>query len=285
MIDLHTHTSASDGSMSPSELVAHAAELGLTCLAVTDHDTTNGLDEARRACEAYGIGWIPGIEMSTKYLGRSMDLLGYGIDPTYPALLDACARLRRKRVERVEVIVSRLNEQGIEIEMEQVQRLALGGTVGRPHVAMALVEAKAATSVAQAFDDLIGKGKYAYVPKETFSPAEAIGLIIEAGGLAVLAHPAFIRLDPEQFESALDDLIAVGLSGIEVYYGRHTAADVARFSALAREKGLLMTGGSDFHGKSKPDVKLGLGPGEIPLGRELADALLAAIDQRDKKRA
>ena len=197
MIELHCHTTASDGTMSPAALVEHAASLGITHLAITDHDTTKGSLEAEPLCRDRGIVLIPAIELSTTYEGQPMDLLGYGIDRRHPALLAALANMVRQRQLRIPKMIDRLRAEGVEVSEEEVRSLAPDGVIGRPHVARALVNRGVVASVSEAFERYLSRGRVGYVPKENFTPEEAIGLILAAGGVAVLAHPGYLRLSAD----------------------------------------------------------------------------------------
>lgn len=277
MIELHCHTTASDGTLSPGELVELAAARGITVLAITDHDSTDAIEEGSRLCRERGITFIPAIELSASYQGRPMDLLGYGINPGHPALKAALAQMRERRRARLGAILERLRAAGVDLAEDEVTELAAGGVVGRPHVAQALVRRGVVSTVAEAFERYLARGRPGYVPKESFSPAEAIELIQEAGGIACLAHPRYLKLDDEAFSAMLDELTAVGLCGIEVYYSQHSPEDVERFERLAARRGLLVTGGSDFHGANKPEIQLGIGPSGVPLPDSLAHGLLARL--------
>ncbi len=279
MIELHCHTTASDGTFTPQELVAHAVELGMTHLAITDHDSVAGVIAAQPLCRAASIRLIPAIELSTRYQEQPVDVLGYGIDPDSKALRSTLQRTVTARNERMPRMVERLRAAGVAIELEDVLRQAPGGVVGRPHVAHALVEKGIVADVQEAFTKYLARGKAGYVPKEVLSPEEAVGVIQSAGGIAVLAHPCYLKLATEEFGHFLDRLIAAGLTGLEVYYSQHTSADVDRFSQWARQRSLVSTGGSDFHGTNKPHIKLGLGPEGEPLSDRLAEELLDAIGQ------
>lgn len=284
MIDLHCHTTASDGTLSPKALVEHAAKLGLTHLAITDHDSTQGVLDAEGFCREMGIHLIPAIELSAAIDGQPVDLLGYGIDPRHPPLLAALDDMVGRRRRRISEMIVRLRAEGVELGEEEVHAQAAGGVVGRPHVARALVQRGIVQSVSDAFERYLKRGRAGYVPKENFSPEEAIALIVNAGGLPVLAHPRYLKLDEEACDRLLDRLIAAGLGGIEVYYSQHTPQDVARFESAARERKLVATGGSDFHGANKPHILLGRGPQGEPLPAVLAERLLAAIDERARPR-
>lgn len=277
MVDLHTHTTASDGSLTPTQLVEAAAKIGLSHLAVTDHDTVGGVEEAAQACRVHGITFIPGIELSTVYDGKSIDMLGYGVDPSHPSLAVVLKKASEERNERVGKMVGQLQSAGYPIEQHAVDRLAAGGVPGRPHVALALVESGVVGSVKQAFDELVGRGKVGFVPKKNLPSKQAIALIKEAGGVAVVAHPMFLKMDETSLERMLIEFKRVGLAGLEVYYSRHGKDDVDCYRRIANNLNLVMTGGSDFHGDSKPDIKLGMGPQGSHLKQSIAANLLAAI--------
>lgn len=278
MIDLHCHTTASDGSLAPLELVEKAAALSMTHLSITDHDTTAGLTEARQACHDASIVLIPGIELSTRYDGRPMDILGYGIDSESSELQRGLARLVKARYERIPRMIARLQEAGLDIAVDDVIDHVGGDVIGRPHVAQALVRKGIVADVNEAFKRYIGRGQAGYVPKEVLSYEDAIRLIRAAKGIAVLAHPGFLKLESRRFEMLLDQLMDAGLAGIEVYYSLHTPDEVTNYAETAKKRGLLATGGSDFHGRSKPDIELGMGPEGKPLPTSLAIDLLRAIE-------
>ncbi len=246
--DLHAHTTASDGQLSPPELVHLARQCKLDVVAITDHDTTSGVLPAQLA--ALGdIEVIPGIELGARDATHHVDILGYFIDDKHPGLQQRLEQFRMDREQRARTIVDRLAQQGTPVNWERVVVLAHGDNVGRPHIAQALVEAGHARSMTEAFEHYIGSKSQAYVPRQTIAPAEAIDLIHAAGGVAVLAHPVFVR----DFPAAVADFVAVGLDGIEVYYPDHTPEIEAQARALAERYQLIMTGGSDFHGLNVPD--------------------------------
>lgn len=280
MIELHCHTTASDGTLSPSELVRHAHRLGVTHLAITDHDTVAGVRLAQPLCAERSIHLIPAVELSTRDDGVSLDILGYGIDVDADPLTRALDAVVAARNERAPKMVARLREAGFSVTMDDVLDAAAGGVVGRPHIARALVDRGVVANVKEAFRTLLGEGCVGYVPKEVLTPDQAVSVIRSAGGLAVLAHPCYVGHAPLRFLHMLDRLTAAGLEGLEVYYSQHTEEDVARYAAAARERQLLATGGSDFHGENKPHIALGSGPGGRPLPASLAEVLLARLALR-----
>ena len=260
-IDLHAHTTASDGSLSPTELVQRAAGIGLAALAVTDHDTLGGLAEARAAAGEAGIELVPGVELSVEDDGGRFHLLGYGFDPDDAALGEKLVTLRAARADRNERMAAKMSELGLPLTMDDVRAEAGedADVIARPHFAQALIKKGVVRSVAEAFDTYLSSGKPLYLPKEVLTPREAIALIHAAGGVAVMAHPGLVPLSA----SALADRIAslhtdAGLDGLEAYYSQHGPADTDRFLTLARRHGLIVTGGSDFHGTPKPHVPLGI---------------------------
>jgi predicted metal-dependent phosphoesterase TrpH len=254
-IDLHTHSTASDGLYTPGELLARAHEAGVRVLALTDHDSTEGLEEAAQAARRLGIDFIPGIEINTDVPEGEVHVLGYLLDYRQDALQQTLQTLRDARVQRGERMVELLNRQGIAISWERVRQIA-HGAVGRPHVAQALVEAGYAESVADAFARYIGKGCPAYVPRYKLSPADAVRLIVSAGGLPVIAHP-LEQPGPQVLRGWLPQLCALGLAGLEVYYGPYTPDEEKLLLALAEEYQLIPTGGSDFHGPGIHATPLG----------------------------
>lgn len=251
--DLHVHTTASDGRLSPAECVACARQAGLRVLAVTDHDTMDGLAEARRAAPA-DLQIIPGIEFGCRWPGsnREIHILGYGCDPTQGEFSAELRVLREERDRRAAAMVERLNRLGLLITLADVHRQAGQGTVGRPHVARALVERGCAADVADAFARYLNPGGAGYVEHYRPTPERAVALICAAGGVAVLAHPGMIADD-----ALVRALLDLELEGIEVYHPAHGAEEVRRYLDVARQRGLLVTGGSDFHGPGSEGAPIG----------------------------
>ena len=276
-IDLHTHTTASDGSLSPAELVKEAAQAGLKAVAVTDHDTIDGLGEALETGQGLEMEVVPGVEISMEVgLKGGAHLVGLWVRPGHQGLLQGLERLQEARAQRNPRMLAKLNELGLKLSMEEVSQQAGGGQVGRPHFARALVEKGLAGSVGEVFSRWLGAGAQAYVPKERLTPAEGISLVRAAGGVPVLAHPGLLDLDRNGLESLLRKLKGLGLEALEAYYSEHDEATRRGLVSLAARLGLAVSGGSDFHGASKPQVKLGLGKGDL----RVPGALLAALRQR-----
>jgi len=257
-IDLHTHSLYSDGTFSPSELIALAAERGLDVVALTDHDTVAGLPEAFEAGLRHGVEVVPGVELSTVRGGEGVHLLCYFADPTEPVFAAELQRLRDDRYRRGERMVEKLQELGYPISFERVQEIAEGGNIIRPHVAQALVEAGVVPTVKAAFsDELIGSGGRAYVEKHALHPIEAIALVRNTGGVCVLAHPGTWREAAPVPDAVIEELVAAGLDGLEVAHPEHTPELEAHFRAMAVERGLVRTGSSDCHGMRYDPVRLG----------------------------
>ncbi|WP_031479299.1 PHP domain-containing protein [Streptomyces bicolor] len=253
-IDLHTHSTASDGTDTPAELVRNAAAAGLDVVALTDHDTTRGHAEAIAALPA-GLTLVTGAELSCRIDGVSMHMLAYLFDPEEPALLAERELVRDDRVPRAKGMIAKLNELGVPVTWEQVLRIAGDGSVGRPHVASALVELGVVPTVGDAFtEDWLADGGRAFVAKHETDPFEAIRLIKAAGGVAVFAHPAASKRGRTVPESAIAEMASAGLDGIEVDHMDHDPDTRARLHGLAKELGLLATGSSDYHGSRKTCV-------------------------------
>ena len=251
--DLHCHSSASDGTRPPAEVVRRAVAAGVSSLALTDHDTVAGLTEAASARPA-ALTLIPGMELSCRRDGHSVHLLAYLFDAEHSELAAQCQRIRHSRLERAQAIVARLRELGVPVTWEQVKRIAGGGVVGRPHIARAMIEAGVVSSVAQAFTpEWIGPGGRAHVRRYALDPGLAIGLVRAAGGVSVLAHPRAATRGWQVPESLIGELAAAGLSGIEVAHPDHDPDDRAWLLTLAAGLGLVATGGSDDHGQLTRD--------------------------------
>lgn len=250
-IDLHTHSTASDGTDAPAELVRKAAAAGLDVIALTDHDTTRGHAEAIDALPE-GLTLVTGAELSCRYDGISMHMLAYLFDPEEPDLLAERELVRDDRVPRAQAMIAKLRELGVPISWEQVARIAGNGSVGRPHMASALVELGVVDSVSDAFTtEWLADGGRAYVHKHETDPFEAIRLVKAAGGVTVFAHPAASKRGPTVPESAIAELAAAGLDGIEADHMDHDPATRTRLRGLAANLGLLVTGSSDYHGSRK----------------------------------
>ena len=264
MYDLHVHSTASDGLLTSEELLLRADEIGLDGLAISDHDTVKGIEEAYifLAAHPLPLQFIPGIEMNTEVEENEIHILGYFIDYHNSRLLHRLEEIKEARWERARKMVYRLKSMGLAISFEQVEKLAQGDLIGRPHVARALTEKGYVFSVKEAFDKYIGKGRPAYVPRYKFMPQEAIHLIKGAGGVPILAHPGLLRN-----KELIHEVIDLGIAGLEVYYPEHTSQQVDGFLQLCQQFNLLVTGGSDFHGTGRHESRSRLGCSGIDVNR------------------
>jgi predicted metal-dependent phosphoesterase TrpH len=279
-IDLHAHTTASDGSLTPEELVRLAKSQGVSTLAVTDHDTIAGLSRAIAEGERVGVEIIPGIEISCLYRQTELHILGYFINPADPRLEPALAGYSASREDRNPLIVRRLQELGCDVTYEEVKALAGSATVGRPHIAQVLLRKGYVRSVLEAFDRYLADDSPAYVSRRLPPPEEAIGLIRQIGGIPVLAHPVYTSRLKDPFEQVCATLKGLGLMGLETFYSSHNRQQTDRYRSIAREQGLLVTGGSDFHGDAKPQLLVGSGYGNLEIPADLLEPMRALIKER-----
>ncbi len=278
MVDLHTHSTASDGTFRPSEVVYLAKKMGLQALALTDHDTLDGLEEAYQTAKENDLPFLCGVEISVKFSGPGhFHLLGYFLEPPLK-LGPVLERLKLARLKRNEQMIEKLKALGINVSMDELKALAQG-EIGRPHFATLLVQKGYVRSAEEAFAKLLQKGAPAYVPKALLSDEEAIKVIRDAQGIPVLAHPITLKLKEKDLRTYLIKLKELGLMGIEVYYSEHTKDYTKFLEGLAKESALLKTGGSDFHGANKPDIKLGLGFGNLRIPYECYLELKKALER------
>jgi len=259
------HTSASDGSAAPAEVVEEALQKGLKAIAITDHDVLEGVKPALQAARGTSLEVIPGVEINTEGEGHEVHILGYFIDVDSPELKARLDFLRNARESRAEKIVRRLQELGLSIEWERVLEIAREGSVGRPHIGLAMMEKGYVSSVQEAFQKYIGYGRPAYVPRYKIEPVEAVEIIKKAGGAAVMAHPGLSQRD-----DLIPQLVAAGICGIEVYYPAHTPAQTEHYLKIAQHYNLLATGGSDYHGHG-PNFRSEMG--EITVSYAVAEKL------------
>jgi hypothetical protein len=270
---LHTHSNLSDGLLSPTRLVELAASRGVQIMALTDHDSLEGIPEALEAASRHpGFTLIPGVEMSTDIPKGEVHVLGYFLDPNDEQLREELASLRGSRLDRGRRIVEKLRGLGMDVTWERVQEIAAGAAVGRPHVAQALVEKGCVASFQEAFDLYIGRNGPAYVERTKMTPEETVALLRDSGGLPALAHPK----DMEDLEELLEDLVPAGLAGLETYYQDYDEDTIERLLSLARRHDLLPPGGSDYHGHGADHERL---PGDIPLPDEAIDAFMALAER------
>lgn len=273
MIDLHAHSTASDGSDTPGELVELAARVGLSGVALTDHDTIEGLSEAQQVAEEQGVRLVPACELSCEIPHGTMHLLVYFLDDGPGPLQDRLAALQHGRSTRNEQIVELLQANGLGITLEEILAEAGGGSVGRPHFAAVMVRKGYVPSIQEAFDVWLAKGRPAYLGRDRLTPEEAVSLAHASGALAVLAHPTSLELGPEPLEKFVAYLSDLGLDGIESEYGRFSPDERAGYRRLAERHGLCPTGGSDYHGRYKPDLALGTGYGDLAVPDEFLQEL------------
>jgi predicted metal-dependent phosphoesterase TrpH len=280
-IDLHMHTTCSDGTMTPRQIIAHAKAKGMKVISVTDHDTISHISDILREAEGSGIEVIPGTEVSAEYDSRgTMHILGYYIDPTNDEIYIMLQQFRDGRDERNPKIIERLNELGVNIDYSDVLKEAAGQSVGRPHIARVMLNKGYVSSTKEAFDRYLAKGAPAYFDRVRFYPERIISVIHAAGGLAFLAHPKQLGIKKkDELEKLLIELMQYGLDGIEVYSSCHSAKDIAIYLELARKYDLLISGGSDFHGLLKDHIDMGCVGGD----GQLDYAMVEKMKQRLKK--
>jgi predicted metal-dependent phosphoesterase TrpH len=277
-VDLHCHSTASDGTLSPTEVVRLAARSELSAIALTDHDTIAGATEAAAEARAIGIDFRPGIEISAEYPHPgTMHILGYGVDPDSATLKSLTTTLIAGRDNRNPRIIAKLQELGVKITMEEVEQEAGGQVVGRPHIAAILHRKGYVSSIKEAFNKYLAQGAPAYFDKERLTPRQALEMIRQSGGLPVLAHAIQLRTDNDgQLDRVVKDLVDLGLAGIEVFHSDHNDEWIGKCQKLAAKYSLLKTGGSDFHGTNKAHIPLGMARGHrVP--RIYFDALLGKL--------
>lgn len=263
LVDLHTHTTASDGSDSPTELVRKAAMARLAAVAVTDHDTVSGLDEAEEAGKQFGVEVVRGCELSVSSEFGEIHLLGLWLPKDCSSIEDELASLREKRDTRNDRILTRLQQLGVPLTLDQVLRESQGETVGRPHIARALLHAGYVKTVADAFQQYLGKDGAAFEPKEVLTPEDGVRLLADLGAVVSVAHPMLIRCPRPWLEETIAHLTTHGLTAIEAYHSEHSLADERYCVDLASRLNLHLSGGSDYHGTIKPRIRLGRGKGAL----------------------
>ncbi len=278
-LDLHLHTTFSDGSQTPTEVLEMAHKVGVTALAITDHDIVDGLPEAFEAGERLGIEVIPGVEISTEFNGSELHVLGYYLDRNDSVLLKRMQLLRNSRDTRNPLIVQKLQELGLDITYEEVKAVAGEGSVGRPHIARVLMDKGVVQTSKEAFNKYLADGKAAHVPRDLPSPEEAVRWIREAKGIPVMAHPLWVKASGDAFITLCEELKVAGLGGMEVHYSTHTPQQTKDFLSLAKKLDLLVTGGSDYHGVTKPDIEVGIGKGGLEVPAALLEPLKKAASE------
>lgn len=275
-VDLHLHSVFSDGTATPESIIADAARIGLTGIALTDHDTLAGIPRAAAAAHRAAIRFIGGTELSVAWRDQTMHLLVYFLDPGPGPLQDRLATLRKARDERNYRIVSLLQGLGFEISIEEVTAEAGYGVVGRPHFAGVMIEKGYVQSVAEAFDHYLAAGRPAYAPREKLTAEAAIELARESEAVPVVAHPHTIGLRAAEYAAGFRQLVGMGLGGIESHYGEYSPEMRAKLVTVCDELGIVATGGSDYHGRYKPHLQIGIGRGDLRVPDAAFDELLAA---------
>ncbi len=263
-IDLHTHSTCSDGSMSPSELVFHAYEKGLSAIALSDHDTVDGIDEAMEAGKKYGVEIVPAIEFSVQS-DTETHILGFYIDHKSELLKNELININSVRTQRITNTCNALNKLGFDVTMAEAYKIAPSGLIGRAHFAKLLVEKGYTKSVKEGFEKYLANGRPAYDGTQYLTAETAVKLINKLGGVAFVAHPHLIRLEDEELEKFLIELKSYGLCGIEGYYNEYTPEMQDKYQSLAKKLGLEICGGTDFHAKMKPHIEIGIGQGDMKI--------------------
>ncbi len=277
MIDLHTHSTASDGALSPAELLGLAKKNGLRALALTDHDTVAGIAEARLRSAELSIVLIPGVEIEIEFDPGEFHLLGLGIDESNDELLGALSVLAEARRDRNSRIVELFKSDGVSLDLDEIKEIAGTERIGRPHLAEALLRRKIVKSKQEAFDRFLGKGKPFYLPKDCFSLSEAQGLIKAAGGISVIAHPYSLFVSKPKLAALMDGWKEAGVEGVEAYHPTAKLGQCRILETMARERGFLVTAGSDYHNKEKPECGLGKTAGGMPIADSYFEELSRSL--------
>ncbi len=273
-VDLHIHSTASDGTLTPDQILKMARDRNLRAISITDHDTIKGSIEAHRHLTPQDVELLSGVEISTSLQGNTLHILGYLIELQDPSFSRTLSILQQARKERNPKIIQKLQQLGMELTYEEVVKVSGGGEVGRPHIAEVLLRKKVVRSTDEAFRKYLGTNGPAYVDKYRLQPDEAISLIADAGGIPVLAHPFIIKTDSERdLDKIVSELVSKGLKGIEVYYSEHTDIQVALYKRIAQKYNLFVTGGTDFHGARKAGTHMGVGKGNLRIPYRLVEAL------------
>jgi predicted metal-dependent phosphoesterase TrpH len=284
-VDLHVHTSYSDGSFSPAEVVRRAVHVGLSAIAITDHDGVDGNAEAYAEGALNGLEVIPGVEISCNFTPKNVHVIGLFIDPTEERLVATLEEVREYRRLRNPKILEKLAELGMSIAVEEVAAKARGRTIGRPHIAEVMVEKGYVADFQEAFEKYLAHNKPAYVHRRRVTAEEGIDLIHGAGGLAFLGHPGVYALPARITENIIYKLARAGLDGAEVYYSDHLPTDTAILNRIVDEYDLLASGGTDFHGDAKPGIELGVGRGDLKVPYDLVARMKARLSARARQAA
>lgn len=277
MIDMHIHTTASDGTDTPKDTVKKAAEIGLIAIAITDHDTVSGVSEAMETGKQYNIEVIPGIEISADYNGTEVHILGYFINPCSPELKPALDWVVTDRNMRNEHIIKKLSDDGYDISLTELKEKHKGTVLGRPHIAEHLLNKGYVNSIQQAFDEFLAEGKPYFLPRTYLPINKAIDVICSAGGVAVIAHPLQYGFNDSELHSFLLTAKRFGAVGIETIYSKYTETETEYLMQLAKDLNMFKTGGSDYHGTRKPNIKMGIGTGKMNVPDSYLDILKEGI--------
>lgn len=282
LIDLHTHSNKSDGSMTPTELVAHAAARGLKAIALSDHDTTEGIDEALEAGKKYGVEVVPAIEFSVAS-DTETHILGFYIDYKSDLMKNVLESIFRVRRERIKNTCKKLRALGFDVTMEEALKIAPTGIIGRAHFARIMTDKGYISSVREGFDKYLANGRPAYDGTQYLTAKQAVELINDLGGVSFVAHPHLIRLSDPDLRAFLKELKTYGLSGIEGYYNEYTPEMQTYFQSLASELGLAVSGGSDFHAKMKPHIEIGIGQGNMEIPYSVLENIKKLVAEKRRK--
>lgn len=273
IVDLHTHSVCSDGTFTPRELVEYADKKGLSAIALTDHDVTDGIEEAECYGHKLGIEVIPGIEVSTEYEGTEIHIVGLFIDRYDSNMNNLLEDMRIKRAKRNKEVAQRLQALGLSITYDDILKTAGGSIITRAHIAKALMQKGYVSNTAEAFERYIGTGKPAYIKREVFSWQQTIDMINSAKGIAVMAHPLLYKFSKKRLETVVSDMAKYGLKAIEAYYSTHSPSDTKYIKTIANKNKLKVSGGSDFHGANKPKLDLAVGYGDLVVPYEVLEGL------------
>ncbi|MCD7981020.1 MAG: PHP domain-containing protein [Clostridiales bacterium] len=268
-VDLHTHSTASDGTLTPTELVIAAKKAGLYAIALTDHDSVSGVDELMEAGIKHNLRTVAGVELSTEYEDTEIHVVGLFIDTENAALLRQLREFRLSRDNRNQKMIGLLREEGFQITAEEVLARNPDAVIARPHIARFLVDTHQAKDIQEVFDKYIGEGCRCYVERYKITPMRAVELIHAAGGAAILAHPCLYKISDDVLNRMLKEMKTAGLDGIEAIYSRNQGSDEEKYRAIAKKYGLILSGGSDFHGENKPDIQLGTGTGDLVVPKKI----------------
>jgi len=279
IVDLHVHSNKSDGTFTPSELVDYAVEKGLTAFALTDHDTIEGVNEALLASEGKPVTVLPGVEFSTEYEGKDIHIVGLMIDPNCPAILEKMQEFVSSRILRNQKMCAALQASGIDVSYEKLMETYPGAVITRAHYAKYMIKEGYVKSFAEAFERYIGDRAPCFIPREKVTPQDAIKLILEAKGIPVLAHPLLYGMGKDRLQLLVERLKEAGLVAIEAVYSTYSPSEEAEMRKLAKDNGLLISGGSDFHGSTKPGLDLAVGYGRLYIPEEIL------INLKEKKDA